>query len=121
MLPFLLYFITAVVTGFHIYMLLSLVALGVPINPLELVALLGSLCLLIAAYMSLFKPHAAAKLALVAALAIWSFYGPAIANAVRTSLDERGTSSNVTLSQPAEVGLTLRLKLGAELRILVAT
>jgi hypothetical protein len=107
MFPFLLYFITAVVTGFHIYTLLSLVALGVPISPLELVALLGSLCLLIAAYMSLFKPHAAARLALVATLAIWSFYGPAIANAVRTRLDERGTSSNVTPLQRASVGPAL--------------
>jgi len=107
MFPFLLYFITAVVTGFHIYTLLSLVALGVPINPLELVALLGSLCLLIAAYISLFKPHAAAKLALVATLAIWSFYGPAIANAVRTRLEKRTTSSHAMPLQAVSVGPAL--------------
>ncbi|HZW91684.1 MAG TPA: hypothetical protein VFF64_01820 [Candidatus Eremiobacteraceae bacterium] len=110
MFPFLLYFITAVVTGFHIYTLLSLVVLGVPINPLEVVALLGSLCLLIAAYISLFKPHAAARLALVATLAIWSFYGPAIANAVRTRLERRTTSSHIMPLQGASVGPALRAK-----------
>jgi hypothetical protein len=121
MFPFLLYFVAAVVTGFHLYTLLSLVVLGVPVHPLEVVALLGSLCLLIAAYISLFRPYAAAKLALLAALAIWSVYGPALANVVRTKMEERGTSSNVTLSRPADVGGTLKLELGAELRILVAT
>jgi hypothetical protein len=107
MFPFLLYFVTAVVTGFHLYTLLSLVVLGVPINPLEVVALLGSLCLLIAAYISLFKPHAAAKLALVATLAIWSFYGPAIANAVRTRLEQRTKSSHVIPLQGASVDSAL--------------
>ena len=61
MLPFVLYFVTAVVTGFHVYMLLSFVVYGVPINALELFALLGSFCLLIAAYLSLFRPRAAAS------------------------------------------------------------
>lgn len=54
-------------------------------DPLELVSLTGSLGLLLAAYLSLFKPHAAAKLALIASLAIWCFYGPAIARAIRVS------------------------------------
>lgn len=84
MLPFFLYLVTGVVTGFHVYNLVWLAAYGAPFNPLELVSLLGSLCLSIAAYISLFKPAAAAKLALLAALAIWCFYGPAIANVVRT-------------------------------------
>jgi len=86
MLPFLLYFATAVVTGCHLYTLLALAVYGAPFNPLELVSIFGSLCLLIAAYVSLFKPYAAARLALVAALAIWCFYGPAIAKIVRTRL-----------------------------------
>jgi hypothetical protein len=106
MFPFLLYFIAAVVTGAHIYTLLSLVVLGVPINPLEVIALLGSLGLLTAAYISLFKPHAAARLALVATLAIWSFYGPAIANAVRTRV-RRTTSFRVMPLQRPDVGLPL--------------
>ena len=86
MLPFILYFVTAVVTGFHLYTLLSFTLYGAPFNLLELVALLGSFCLLIAAYVSLFKPDAAARLALIACLAMWCFYGPAIAKVVRTNL-----------------------------------
>jgi len=52
------------------------------VNPLELISLAGSLCLLVAAYLSLFKPDAAAKLALLAALTLWCFYGPAIARTI---------------------------------------
>ncbi len=80
MIPFILYFVAGTVTGFHVYTLLSLAVLGGPLHPFELVSLAGSLCLLIAAYLSLFKPHAAARLALIASLAIWCFYGPAIAH-----------------------------------------
>jgi len=86
MLPFIIYFVTAVVTGFHLYTLLSLAVYGVLINPLELIALLGSLCLLIAGYVSLFRPRGAARLALLALLVIWCFYGPAIARTVRNSV-----------------------------------
>jgi hypothetical protein len=95
MLPFFLYFTTGVITGFHIYTLLSLVVYGVPFDPLEAVALLGSLCLLVAAYVSLFWPYAAAKIALIAVLGIWSFYGPAIAKVVRTGSGKRGLASEV--------------------------
>jgi len=90
--PFLLYFVASVITGFHVGMLLALAAHGAPSNPLELVSLLGSLCLLIAAYVSLFKPHAAARLALIACLAIWCFYGPAVAKSIRPKL---GVQSSV--------------------------
>ncbi len=91
MLPFCLYFATGVITGLHVYTLLALAVYGVPFNPLELVSFLGSLCLLIAAFVSLFKPHAAARLALLASLAIWCFYGPAIAKSIRTKLDKQSS------------------------------
>jgi hypothetical protein len=96
MLPFCLYFLASIVTGFHVYNLLAPAIYGAPSNPLELVSLLGSLALLIAAYISLFKPHAAAKVALIACLAIWCFYGPAIAKSVRTKF---GKHSSVLSSQ----------------------
>lgn len=83
MIPFFLYLVAGAVTGFHVYILLMLAALGAPVDPLELVSLVGSLGLIVAAYLSLFKPHAAARLALLASLAIWCFYGPAIARTVR--------------------------------------
>ncbi|MGA7288456.1 MAG: hypothetical protein WBX02_10205 [Terriglobales bacterium] len=82
MIPFVLYLTAGVITGFHIYTLLTLAVVGAPFDPLEFVSLAGSLGLVIAAYCSLVKPRVAAKLALLACLAIWCFYGPAIAHAV---------------------------------------
>lgn len=93
MLPFFVYFAAGLITGFHVYTLLALAVYGAPFNPLEVVALLGSLCLMITAYVSLFKPHAAARLALVASLAIWCFYGPAIAKSIRTKLNKQSSVS----------------------------
>jgi hypothetical protein len=90
MLPFCLYFVAGIVTGLHVYTL-ALAMYGAQLNPLELVSLLGSLCLLAAAYVSLSKPNAAAKIALLASLMIWCFYGPAIAKSVRTKLDKHSS------------------------------
>ncbi|HEY3972919.1 MAG TPA: hypothetical protein VGM18_07930 [Candidatus Sulfotelmatobacter sp.] len=84
MLPFFLYFVTGLVTGIHVYLLLAFTVYGAPFNPLELVSLLGSMLLLVAACVSLFRPHGAARLALIAALAMWCFYAPAIKNLMRT-------------------------------------
>ncbi len=95
MIPFFLYLFTGAVTGFHVYTLLMLAVLGAPVDPLELVSLAGSLCLVIAAYLSLFKPHAAARLALLASLAIWCFYGPAIARAVAIKLHPQKSELHV--------------------------
>ena len=113
MLPFVLYFVTAVVTGFHVYMLLSFVVYGVPINPLELFALLGSFCLLIAAYLSLFRPRAAGRLALLACLAMWCFYAPAIRTIVRAHLHKPAAASqfkspHVRVTAPESAGSNAR-------------
>jgi len=97
MLPFLIYFAAGTVTGFHVYTLLSLTVYGAPFNLLEFVALLGSLGLLIAAYVSLFRPYAAARIALIAALATWSFYGPAVAKIIRSRLGAAAVISKVSL------------------------
>ncbi|MFZ0293491.1 MAG: hypothetical protein WAL52_07785 [Candidatus Sulfotelmatobacter sp.] len=83
MLPFCLYFVASVITGFHVYALLALTLYGAPFNPLELVSLFGSFLLLIAACISLFRPYAAARVALIGCLLMWSFYAPATANLVR--------------------------------------
>ncbi|MGA7629320.1 MAG: hypothetical protein WCB11_01055 [Terriglobales bacterium] len=82
MLPFVLYLAAGVITGFHVYSLLILAVVGAPLDPLEFVSLAGSLGLVIAAYYSLVKPRVAAKLALLACLAIWCFYGPGIVGVV---------------------------------------
>jgi hypothetical protein len=95
MLPFGIYFIAGTITGFHVYTLLSLAVYGAPFNPLEFVALFGSLGLMIAAYVSLFKPEAAARIALIAALATWCFYGPATARTVHTRLAKPAVVSDL--------------------------
>jgi hypothetical protein len=94
MLPFVFYFVTALITGLHVYGLLAVVAYGGPLNPLELVSLLGSLGLLVAAYLSLFKPIAAAKVALLACLLMWCFYAPALSNLIRAKLQKRNSLSS---------------------------
>lgn len=85
MLPFVLYFIAGVATGVHVYTLLF-AAYGAPVNPLELLSIVGSFCLLVAAYLSLFRPRAAGRVALIACLLMWCFYAPALANLVRARL-----------------------------------
>lgn len=86
MLAFVLYFVAAVFTGYHLYALMSLVVYGVPLNPLELVGFLGSVSLLIAAYVSLFRTRAGGRIALIACLALWCFYAPAIVNFIRAQV-----------------------------------
>jgi hypothetical protein len=97
MLPFVIYFVTAIVTGVHLLTLLSLAAYGVTVSPFELLAVLGSFLILIAAYVSLSRPYAAARIALLAAILMWSFYGPAIATYVRGRLAKRSVLSEVGL------------------------
>ena len=106
MLPFAIYFIAGTVTGFHVYTLLSLAVYGAPFNPLEFVSLLGSFGLLIAAYVSLFRPNAGARIALIAALTVWCFYGPAVARILRT---RHGTQTRISrrFSRPAAPGFEL--------------
>ncbi len=84
MLPFVLYLIAGALTGFQVYALLALGAYGAPVSPLEFLSLLGSLVLIVAAYLGLWKPRLAARVALLAALVIWCFYAPATLHAVRS-------------------------------------
>lgn len=98
MLPFVLYFVTAIFTGYHLYVLMSLVVYGVSVNPLELLAFIGSFALLIAAYVSLFWPRAAARIALIACLALWCFYAPAIANYVRVRIHKPAAVSEFNIA-----------------------
>lgn len=84
MLPFFLYLIAGALTGFQVYALLTLGVHGAAVSPLEFLSLFGSLALILAAYLSLWKPRSAARVALLAALIIWCFYAPATLHAVRT-------------------------------------
>lgn len=97
-LAFVLYLVTAIFTGYHLYVLMSLVVYGVSVNPLELLAFLGSFALLIAAYVSLFWPRAAARVALIACLALWCFYAPAIANYLRARIHKPAKVSEFNIA-----------------------
>jgi hypothetical protein len=107
MLPFVLYLVAAAVTGLHIYTLLLLAFYGGSISALEFLALLGSFGLLIAAYVSLFSPSRAGRIALIAALLLWSFYAPAIATLVRNHAHKTQPSHDVTQpnTRAAEVSI----------------
>ena len=111
MLPFFLYFVAAMLTGFHVYTLLTLAVFGVPFNLLHLISLLGSFCLLIAAYVSLFKPGAAAKIALLACLPIWCFYAPATAALIPARFHRQASVLSSPLSDKTlEAALCLALR-----------
>ncbi len=105
MLPFLLYLLAGILTAAHVYSLLSLGMLGVPHNVLELISLLGSFVLLVSAYISLYRPRLAAKLALLAALALWCFYGPAIAATVHVGRHHQVHAFRVVALPYLAVGL----------------
>jgi len=83
MLPFVLYVAAGALTAVHVYVLLSLGILGAPSSILEFVALLASLGLIAAGYVSLFRSQLAARLALIAALGSWCFYAPATVATVK--------------------------------------
>jgi hypothetical protein len=74
-----LYALTALVTGLHnVYRLMNVVN-GAPINPLNCIALLGSVVLLVAAVLARYRsPRVAAKTGIVGSLLLWVFYLPMI-------------------------------------------
>jgi hypothetical protein len=78
MFPFILYLASGLITAVHVYVLLTLTAIGAPHSALEFLSLLGSFGLCLSSYLSLFRPQLGAKLALPSAIVSWSFYGPAI-------------------------------------------
>jgi hypothetical protein len=105
MLPFLLYFAAGSATAMHVYTLLSLGVFGATRSVLELVALAGSVCLIVSAYISLFKPHSGAKVALIAALGSWCFYAPGIAITLEGGWHPRLAEGRVVLLPYLAIGL----------------
>jgi len=61
------------------------------------------LCLVFAAYLSLFKPHAAARVALLASLAIWMFYGPAMLGAIEFRMHKEKSELFLQKTTPRSV------------------
>jgi len=78
MFPIFLYLLSGLTTGWQVLRAVRWAVWGRPVHPLEGLSLLGSLVLIIAAVTSPFRPRRAAWLALVGALACWTFYVPAL-------------------------------------------
>jgi hypothetical protein len=78
MFPFLLYVATGIVDGLHVLALLMQAVLGATARPVQYIALVGTIVLLCAGVTALFSARIAAYIALVACLANWTFYLPAL-------------------------------------------
>ncbi len=77
-LAVLLYALTAIATGVQIWYLLMSSIWGAPTSPLQYIALIGSIVLLIAAVMSHWKHRASAVASAGGLVLLWLFYGPAL-------------------------------------------
>jgi len=71
-----LYVLTALVTGLHNFLLLTVMVNGAPFNPLNFSALLGSATLLGAAKIAPLRPRVAAAVALTGSLLLRVYYAP---------------------------------------------
>ena len=78
MLVAVLFALTAIVTGLHNTYLLMGVVNGAPINPLNCIALFGSVVLLVAAVLAPARLRVAAKTGLLGSLLLWVFYSTMI-------------------------------------------
>jgi hypothetical protein len=101
MLPFFLYLIAGVMTAVPVLFGLGWAVWGAPISIWEYVSLLGSLVLVLSAYVSLVQARKAARLALAGAIAIWSFYLPAIVGLTTTKLTDQRLTVRIVKWTPS--------------------
>jgi hypothetical protein len=78
MFPFTIYLVTALATGVQVHWLLMWAIWGAPTHPVQFISLGGSFVLLLASFVALFRPRAAAVIAIVGSLAIFTYYVPAV-------------------------------------------
>jgi hypothetical protein len=69
-----IYGATGIATGVQLWSLLSWAVLGVPINPLEIVGLLGSVVLLVSAVSGIRRRYGVERIALCGLLLLWPVY-----------------------------------------------
>ena len=84
MLAAALYVVTAFATAAQVYWLLAWAIWGAPTTPLQYVSLGGSLGLLVAGIVAMWKARFAGFTAAGASVAIWCFYAPAVIYTVRS-------------------------------------
>jgi hypothetical protein len=71
-----MYGATALATGVQLWWLMSWAIWGAPINPLEILGLLGSVVLLVAAVSGLRRHSSVQRTALCGLLLLWTAYAP---------------------------------------------
>jgi hypothetical protein len=120
-LPFALFLITGVLTAAHVYYLLSWAVWGAPTHPLQFVSLLGSMLLVLAAFVALFNLRISRKLATIGLVAIWPFYAWGVFSFVKTNISKREVTLRILKWQPGPQALKVndsfsgRVRLGQEL------
>ncbi len=80
---FLLYLLTGCAAAVQILSLALFIVWGRPVSPLEMVALLGSITLVVLAFYGLFRPQRAARVGMLVSAGMFTYYGPAVYAASR--------------------------------------
>jgi hypothetical protein len=69
---------TAIATAIQVWYALMWAIWGAPTSPLEYVALLGAIVLLVAAVIAYWKPRLALVIAIGGLILLWMWYGPSL-------------------------------------------
>jgi hypothetical protein len=119
----LLYLLTGAATAIPVVWALGWAVWGAGVSITEYVSLFGSLILVVSAMVSSSKRAFAARLALIGAIAVWSFYMPAIRGFATSRLSDQElglavllwnpTASPLVIQQPAQSPNTPSTRLSA--------
>jgi hypothetical protein len=104
-MPRLLYLLTGIATAIPVVWALGWAVWGAGTSPTEYLSLLGSLVL--AASAAIGARRVAARMALVGAMAVWSFYLPSIVGVARIRLSDQELNLSVLLWTPSDSPLQI--------------
>lgn len=97
---FIIYFLTAIASGYQLYWLRMWGVWGRGSSPLETVAFCGSVGLLISAFIALKSLRGASIIALISTLLLWTFYAPATFQTIASSLAGTTVFSFINILPP---------------------
>ena len=103
----LLYLLTGIATAIPVVWALGWAVWGAGTSPTEYLSLCGSLVLVLSSLVSLANRRSAARLALLGAFAIWSFYLPTILGVVKSRLSDQELGLSILLWTPSDSPLTI--------------
>jgi hypothetical protein len=120
-LPTLLYLFTSLATAMPVLWAQGWAVWGAPTMKIEYISLIGSLVLSFAAVAGILREHRPANwLALIGSLAVWCFYTPLLAGAVRAEL-LKYSELNLSNFQPTPPESALSILLVVVFALLVGT